>query len=171
MRIKTLIIVLLLSGCASKPFIVDAPTGTEHKKEGAIIYPSYVMTPKNALGAGEQEAFIDPSIKAWNKAMGFELIKKSGSGYPITAVYVETLPAKNESADAIAYRRIDRCDVYVKHKFWSNGLDINLIIHEIGHCIGFEHSTYQPSIMWPEVDYTKLITTELRRMILESIKP
>ncbi len=170
MRIKALILFLLLPGCASKPFIIESPIGSEHKKEGAIIYPSYVMKQKNSLGAGEQEAFIDPSIKAWNKAMGFELIKKSGSGYPITAVYVETLPALNENADAIAFRRVSGCDVYVKHKFWSNGLDINLIIHEIGHCIGFDHSTYQPSIMWPEVNYTKMITTELKRIIIESIK-
>lgn len=171
MQIKILLIFLFFSGCASKPFIIESPVGSEHRKEGSIIYPSYVMKPKTSLGAGEQEAFIDPSIRAWNKAMGFELIKKSGVGYPITAVYVETLPAKNETADAIAYRRVSGCDVYVKHKFESNGLDVNLIIHEIGHCIGFDHATYQPSIMWPEVDYTKMVTTELRRIILEAIKP
>lgn len=170
MRIKLFIIFLLFSGCASRPFIIEAPVGSERIRQGAIIYQSYVVKPKTVLGAGEQAALIDPSIMAWNKAMGFELLKKDGPGYPITAIYVDKLPAMDESADAIAYRRLDHCDVYIKHKFVASGLDTNLITHEFGHCIGFDHATYQPSIMWPEVDYTKLITTELRRMILESIK-
>lgn len=171
MNIKfTLLILLFVPSCSCTPWIINSPIGSEHVKAGAIIYKSYVVKPKTVLGAGEQAALIDPSITAWNKAMGFELLKKEGSGYPITAIYVETLPEMNESADAIAYKRKDHCDVYIKHKFIASGLDTNLITHEFGHCIGFDHASYEPSIMWPTVDYTKMITSELKRIILESIK-
>lgn len=109
----------------------------------------------------------------WNDALGYELFKYNCQGYPVTFEFVDQFDeeAEKEHHSAIALYNTDKCHITTRIQDESHRYDAAMVMaHELGHCIGFMHSTNSQSIMAPMVTSTHYITTELVRLINSKIE-
>lgn len=103
------------------------------------------------------DAALGSAIETWGSASA---ITDGGAGTDIVAVWGET-PMHSEAMVDICYEWDPECDqpglirgcvIYVDPQ-WPlyQGADIewrqNMLIHEVGHCLGLEHPGVTPSIM------------------------
>ncbi|MGE0630939.1 MAG: matrixin family metalloprotease [Pseudobdellovibrionaceae bacterium] len=161
-KIKIFTLLLLISSCAQSNKLIQAPVGSESLAPEVKVFSSYkVSVPENL--ADENSVFVKPVIKYWNDSIGEELF--GDTGFPIEVKYVESLPNEFDYAAAIAWRSPTDCKIEIKHEYNAIKNLLNLIAHEFGHCIGFNHSTFDQSIMWFESFRTQKITTEIKRII------
>jgi hypothetical protein len=160
-----IIILLLLFGCggAQKKAPLYAPIGSE------TLF-SYVRHTEHSYSVtGLSTGAIDSAIKDWNDAVGREFISRKPGGFPIVIQWVPVLVEMLDEplANAYAQRYLDHCDVFMK-EIDNNaryGYDERMVVaHELGHCIGFDHSNNEKSLMHKPI-YQDSITTEAVRII------
>jgi hypothetical protein len=164
---KTLLLILLiLSSCGSaqKKAPVSAPIGSE------VLF-SYVAHTEHSYSVyGLSNGLINGAMQAWNDALGRNILTRTPGSFPITIQWAEDLTEVRDTplASAYAKRFLDRCEVYMKviPNTARYGYDeLGVLTHELGHCIGFDHSSNEKSIMYYKVGEDASITTEQIRII------
>jgi hypothetical protein len=138
--------------------IIVSPEGTESKLEfmPEIITESSLMT--------EEFEHLDKAIEFWNKSLGVNLFQYGGDKHPIYFNFVSKIDifSGGKRADAFAVPLPDRCIITITKRKPSSSYDpISTLQHELGHCLGFDHSTNPDSIMYYVVDTTQHVTTEM----------
>lgn len=122
--------------------------------------------------SAENYNFIGTAMDFWNEAAGRELLVTApNEGFPIIIDWVDRL-TEVEGADprtaAYSWRRSNECWIELKKK--ENRLEydeIAILIHEIGHCIGFSHSPNPHSFMYERINPNQSFTSEIIQLLNE----
>lgn len=165
MKNKLIILALVLcSACFNKRpnySIALAPVGSE-----SVV--NRMMPVKDAYLLQSRSPYIEASAQYWNTSH-LSLVSFD-HGYPISIQvlpYSESLPINaftGTQSDAMAYSYDDHCEIKIKQKVLDEE-NFALLAHEIGHCIGFNHSTNTESLMYPTVSNDQRITSEILSLI------
>lgn len=145
------IIVLALSAC-NKSFHLNS----EHLFEGAVVHKVLTVQGPEGIGIPEATAY-------WNEFLGKEAIQTNAGKFPVYITLKDEFKSDYNFAHGLSSTYPTHCSVEIKK------LDIEasrrVLIHEIGHCIGFNHSTNPKSVMYPYVLKGQIITDEMLEII------
>lgn len=164
--LNTFLILISLCGCgeAVKRQPISAAIGSEK------LFPFVKRVEASHSIIGDDTGVLNTAIDAWNDAVGRPLITRDPGGFPIQVSWVDRIDVENISPEAAAYARRfkEYCDISIKkidnsQRYFYD--EITILIHELGHCIGFMHSENKESIMHEYVYPDSWITTEAVRMI------
>ena len=157
-----LIVLVSLSSCNDtfQYEIIPAPVGSE-----VLNYPV-----PNQLSIPEGIESVRVAANNWNNAVGRELFCTKCDAYPIKIEFVEDLRSitgKDElDHAAIAMRKSTECLIYFRnHSSEFIYSELAVATHELGHCMGFGHSTFKNSIMHAQIENDTYFTWELVRIV------
>lgn len=155
------IVLVSLSSCNDtfQYEILSSPVGSE-----ILNYPV-----PNQLSIPEGIESVRVAANNWNKAVGRQLFCTKCDAYPIKIEFVDDLRSitgKDEKDHAaITMRKPNECLIYFRnHSSQFIYSELAVAIHELGHCVGFGHSTFKPSIMNAEIVDDTFFTTEIVRI-------
>lgn len=117
----------------------------------------------------DSNSVVNAAIDVWNNAAGRELITRNTGGFPITINWVSDLIDLNnpngileQGTSALSYRGLEDCKIDMLSCGQGNCyLELEVMIHELGHCIGFAHSINPNSIMYRTIIPDQNITTAI----------
>lgn len=158
---KIFLLLLLLSSACAKHGINYSVLQTGHGTESLLPWVKKIEKAYQVKNPQNRE--LQLAVEIWNIVAEKELVSFDKAGFPITITYVDELPDPelNKTKAGYAFREKDHCKIYVKN---ISAYSI-ILAHEIGHCIGFAHSTVEKSLMAPIVSMLSQMTSELRRLI------
>jgi hypothetical protein len=150
MKTLVLVLVLMFAGCYLDSKWEDVPgakvTAVADRPEDQAVWDATVQSAVDAWAEG---------LRAYGCAPPFTT---GANGHPIRFIYDESMNKGEQWGDGIGepYPGIE-----IRSRFPEK---ITLVLHEMGHAIGLEHSTYAEgtSVMLPEVVWgTPLQTRDL----------
>ena len=145
LKISALIIPLVLSSCNEEVL-------SENLFQNANIH--YGLTVQSVQQISDD---VQDAIKIWNESFGDGFLITEAGKFP---AYINIIDNNELDADGLTYRFQTHCLINLKQK--QNGYSYsNLIVHEIGHCIGVDHSNNIQSIMFPFILDGQRITEQL----------
>lgn len=129
----------------------------EHLFEDATIH--YGLT---VQGDQYLKSDIDEAIDFWNKSFGDGFLISNAGKFP---AYIQIREDQIVPyADGATYRYTDHCLINLKPK--NDGYNYSrIIIHEVGHCLGLDHSNNIQSIMFPYLLGDQIITDQIIEII------
>lgn len=155
-------LLISLSACNSQFTydVIDAPIGSETLR---YAVPEAISIPSNVLS-------IKIAADNWNTVLGRTLFCTDCNGYPVEVEFVDALEeiTAHDEKDhaAITYHLEDKCVIYFKnHSTEFRYEELEVAIHELGHCIGFKHSTFEKSLMYAILGGDRHFTSELIRLV------
>jgi hypothetical protein len=107
---------------------------------------------------------MEDAINQWNAGTGMKAFELSNGIAPpfVMITIVQDVPGPDQGY-AVLYP--DRCAIDIEgvmmHRWW-------LMMHEMGHCLGFDHSSNPTSMMYKNTNYKSEITPEIIE-ILETL--
>lgn len=145
---------LFFSACGSPPTnedgFITSPPNSESRLEVVRHSTYYIVSERNEL--------LEEAVKVWNEPLGYELFQFGRGDFEITVEEDHNFSAyrDRETPDGEnhggAYRRENSCRIALNITREADiSLDSIMLAHELGHCIGFRHSTYDLSIMYPQI--------------------
>lgn len=157
------IILLILTSCTPPSLykISHSELGTESLKSG-------VKSIRNRYQViNEKNPFLEKSMGFWTIPEMDGLVGYNAPGWPILIEVVSddtSLQIGDVNADAVAIPTKSGCVIKIKlaQVQLSN---FEILAHEIGHCVGFGHSTNPQSLMYYKVGYNQTITSDMIRLI------
>ena len=156
-----LIVLVSISSCNSQfqYEIIEAPSSSEQ-----LMYPVPIQ-----LSISNSVESINIAANNWNKALGRKLFCDNCDGYPVIVEFVDDLSSitgKDElDHAAITMRKTNECLIYFRnHSSQFVYSELAIAIHELGHCVGFGHSTFKPSIMHAVIEDDTYFTSEIVRI-------
>lgn len=111
-----------------------------------------------------KSSHLDEAMDFWNKSTGKAVFRYGGDKYPIEFRFVTSIDIMvgDEKAAAFSLHFADKCIITMTRRGPSRDYDpVSTLEHELGHCLGFAHSSNPDSIMYYIVDTTQHITTEM----------
>lgn len=128
--------------------VIEGPSGSESRLD-VQKHSTYYIT-------SERTELLEATIKVWNDPLGFELFKFGHGDFEISfendpnySSYRDRSTPHDEN-HAGTFRRANSCRILMNLASGENAsLDHILLAHELGHCLGFKHSTFDLSIMYP----------------------
>ncbi len=139
--------------------IIEAPIGSEILK--------YEVPLKLSIPEGFESIRI--AANNWNTVLGRELFCKDCEGYPVEVRFVDSLEEITHHDElnhaAITLHEESRCLIYFRnHSDSFHYEELQVATHELGHCVGFQHSTFERSLMYPILGNDINFTTEIVRL-------
>lgn len=142
---------LWCGGCASTQRLEQSSVGAETYL-GSGVLESYKVT------IDFESAVFQDAIARWNEVAGRELFVADDSGVGEVVVQLEDAdhfqPLNDE--DNVAYAESDggtNCFVHVLADSYAIYM-WQLYAHELGHCLGFQHSANASSLMFPTLIFS-----------------
>ncbi len=165
-------LLLALSACGGADFDDPALTGPDDVTlQWFTACENYVISEEFEGGLPELSMIaLDNAIERWNDAMGFEIFTYGGAQGQLERggafVDIQVVPEIEEGDySGIAWNLLeaDGCGCRVHIRADHEG-DLKTYIHELGHCLGLDHSTKAFSVMNPDVQVTN-ITPEMVHLV------
>lgn len=146
--------------------VIPAPSGSER------LY-SYIPHIEQSYSVeGLNTGSLYEAIDIWNISIGRQLLSLDKGGFPIYIKLVDEInldvvtSSNEEHVDAVSYRYLDTCVIEMKKCGESVCyLEDMVLVHELGHCIGFAHSINPQSIMYPTLNTSQHITSAIIDLI------
>ena len=150
-----LIIIFFVSSCFNKTKVYISPAGSEFKAR---------PIKKSINIQAERSVDLDIALRIWNEPFDKPFVKYNEGEFKVYIQFVEDLPFyKSPDISGVAYRSKDDCHIYMRDH--RNYAVYSVLAHEIGHCIGLNHSSYDKSIMYWKPSQDSGITTEIISII------
>lgn len=173
---KLVLFLLLLTACGGVASPQSEPTSNSPYIEGRYACENYTLAFQrvNFQYGGVDPAEVYKAVDAWNEALGPRITlldSPSNDNNPYkdpekakTHIFVEADPDLEVAGNIIFRNYVGPCSCWIR---MAPGAVWQEIAHEIGHCLGLNHTTENGSIMEAFVDIGAYITQENVDLVLE----
>ena len=112
----------------------------------------------------QQEKNLNDAIKEWNQIAGKSFISKNQGEVEIVIQFKEYFHPDAPNSIGVAWMESEACPINIQHYIRNK----NVVMHEIGHCIGFRHDTNPRSLMYDLAKNDQYVTQEMETFVKEA---